>query len=223
MKKLILSSLFLAFLLGEQIYAQNLTIGIKGGATISGILYSNSAPVPEHRKGILAGVSLLDSISEHIDFGTELIYEQKGYIDHFTYTDPLGKPIGTIKSTFMFDYLVLPCYFRFHTSKSIKLFIDLGLYPSYSISTKVASHTIDSNGNIGPKEKSKIDPEYLRHFDIGGIIGGGVEFKMNDNTTINLNLRYNNGAISVFEKQIFGQYMLINSLNFSLGLNYKIR
>lgn len=222
MKKLILSSLFFAFLFGEQIYSQNLTIGIKGGATVSGILYSNFSPVPEHRKGILAGVSLLDSISEHIDLGTELIFEQKGYIDHFTFTDPLGKPIGSIKSTFMFDYLVLPCYFRFHTSKGIQLFIDLGLYPSYSISTKVES-PIDSNGNIGPKVKSKIDPDYLRHFDIGGIIGGGAEFKMNDNTTINLNLRYNNGFISIFEKQLFGQYMLMNSLNFSLGINYKIR
>ena len=223
MKRLIFSFLFLIFLIG-QVYCQSLTVGVKGGPTVSGILYSKFSPPAGHKFGFHAGVGLLKSISAHVDLGTEFMYEQRGYSQQYIYTNPQGEVMGNLNVTYLFDYIALPFYVRFHTSKNIQLFLDLGLYPSYMVSARAISPRIDENGDLGPRKKYKMDPfpSELKRFDFGALIGGGVEFKIRANTILNLNLRYNNGLISAFDKLIYNQNMFLNSLNFSIGLNYKI-
>lgn len=223
MKKLLFISLFITFLFG-QVYGQTLTLGVKAGPTVSGLLYSDS-PKTGHRFGFSAGVSLLKPISDNKQLGVELIYDQRGYSDQIAFTNIEGAYAGILKFTFLFDYIALPCYVRFHSSKDVQWFLDLGVSPSYLISTRIESHSVDLNGNIGPLTKVKFDPYpfNLRRFDFSALVGGGVQFKIIDNTTIELNLRYTNGLISLYDKGLFGQYMLINSLNFSVGVNYRIK
>ena len=224
MKKRILISLFLTFLLSGQVFCQSLTVGVKGGPIVSGILPSKYSPPTDKRFGFVAGVGLLKSISDNIAMGVELNYEQKGYGDQFTLTDAEGNMLTTVKVTFLFDYVTLPCYVRFHTSKDIKWFLDIGMYPAYMVSARMGNRSVNSDGSLGPKKKYKLSPgpTYLHDFDIGVLIGGGMEFKIRDNMSFNLNLRYNNDLISVFDKGLFGP-MRIYSLSFSAGVNYKIR
>lgn len=224
MKNLILFSLFLAFLLSGQVFCQSLTVGVKGGPIVSGILPSKYSPPTDKRFGLVAGVGLLKSISDNIALGVELNYEQKGYGDQFTYTDAEGNVLSTVNVTFLFDYVTLPCYVRFHTSKDIKWFLDIGMNPAYMASARVENPSMNSDGSLGPKKKYKMSPRptYLHDFDIGALIGGGMEFKIRENTNFNLNLRYNNGLISVFDKGLFGP-MRIYSLSFSAGLMYQLR
>ncbi|MBV2247374.1 MAG: PorT family protein [Lentimicrobium sp.] len=224
MRKLLLTFLLIPLLYG-QVSGQELIVGIKGGPVVSGLLYSNFTPKTGHRLGFSAGISLLKPISAHKDLGVELMYDQRGYSDQFTYTNLLGEIIGTFEYTYLFDYIALPCYVRFQTSKDIKWFLDLGLSPSYMISARTRSHTMDFDGNKGPQRKYKFDPDpfYMSRFDIAALIGGGVQFKIRDNIAIDLNLRYTNGLLSIFDRGLFEQYMLINSLNFSVGANYTIK
>ena len=223
MRKPIFISLFLTFLFSGQVYCQGITVGVKGGPTVSGILYSKYSPPTGKRFGFIAGVGLLKSISDNIALGVELNYEQKGYGDQYTFTDTDGNVISRENVTFLFDYLTLPCYVRFHTSKSINWFLDIGMYPAYMASARAENPSFNSDGTLGPRKKYKISPRppYMRDFEIGALIGGGMEFKIRENTTFNLSLRYANGLISVFDKGLFGP-MRIYSLSFSAGVNYKI-
>jgi len=223
MKRLIIAPLILVFMFSGKIYSQDLILGIKGGSTASGLLYSKFSPKPEHRLGFLFGISLLKSISPHVDIGTELIYEQKGYVDHITYTNQYSQVISIEQYIYKFNYMVLPCYIRIHTISKFQLFLNFGLYPAYLIKSTTDIPIIDPISGTITRKEIKFDAPYLRHFDIGGLIGGGAEFKITDKLLIDLNLRYNNGFLSVMDKQLFDQYMLLNSLNFSLGLNYKIK
>lgn len=222
MKKLITETLIIMFVFVGKIYSQDLIIGIKGGSTTSGLLYSKFTPKPEHRYGFLSGISLLKSISSHVDLGIELIYEPKGYIDHITFTDQNDQEISTEQYIYKFNYMVLPCYISIHTVSKIQLFLNFGLYPAYLVKSMTDVPIMDPNSGTIKRRESKFDSPYLRHFDIGGLIEGGAEFKITDKLLIDLNLRYNNGFLSVLDKQILDQYVLLNSLNFSLGLNYKI-
>lgn len=224
MKKPLLISVFLILLISSQVFCQSLTVGIKGGPIVSGVLPSKYSPPTVKRSGFVAGVSLLKSISDNIDLGIELNYEQKGYGDQYTFTDIDGNVISRENVTFLFDYLTLPCYVRFHTSKSINWFLDIGMYPAYMASAGEKNPTFNSDGTLGPRKKYKMSPRpsYMRDFDIGALIGGGMEFKIRENTTFNLNLRYANGLISVFDKGLFGP-MRIYSLSFSAGVMYQIR
>ncbi len=224
MKRLIIASLLLSFL-SVQVYCQKKTIGVKAGPTVSGLLYSDFSPPAGHRLGFTAGVSLLKPISDRTTLGAELIYDQRGYGDQYTFTNLIGEPLHIVKYTYLLDYLALPCYVRFHKPNGFKWFLDLGMYPSYMISAKIKSPVYDAHGFGGAIEKYKIDPfpSFMRRFDVGALIGGGVQFSVNDKTTLDLNLRYTNGLISVFTKSFYGYYSLINSLNFTMGLNYKIK
>lgn len=224
MKKPIFISLFLIIMLSGQVFCQSLTVGVKGGPIVSGILPSKYSPPTDKRIGFVAGVGLLKSMSDNISLGAELNYEQKGYGDQYIYTDIEGNVLPRETLLFLFDYLTLPCYVRFHTLKSINWFLDIGMYPAYMISARVENPSMNSDGSLGPRKKYKMSPRspYMRDFDIGALIGGGMEFKIRDNTTFNLNLRYNNGLISVFDKGLFGP-MRIYSLSFSAGLMYQLR
>jgi hypothetical protein len=224
MKKMLFISLLIAFL-SVQVHGQSLTLGVKAGPTVSGMLYSKSTPKTGHRLGFTAGVNLLKPITDNKQLGAEFIYDQRGFSDKYTFTNIIGESLGIVKLTYLFDYIALPCYVRFHKSKEIKWFLDLGLYPSVMILARTEYPSTNAINNIGPRKKNKMKPfpDELRRFDVGALIGGGVQFKIKEDTSIDLNLRYTNGLISAFDKLIFAQPMLINSLNFSIGVNYAIK
>lgn len=184
MKKIICSSLFLAFMFYGSLSAQTgARFGLKSGlslATQYGISPAdNTYEVgTSSRKAFAGGVFVYFPITESVGIQQELLYAQKGSGQDVTITTPIN--INTV-SDYKLNYFELPIVlkYRFVNIKNIGIYGSTGIALSLLIN---GDYNITSTINTGVPplivKKESGDMKGLDTFDYSFVYGAGVDFKL---------------------------------------------
>lgn len=164
--------------------------GILGGGALTNLRFSNTGAydnVYRTRLGFLAGGSLDFPIDKVYSLNLELYYVKKGAKLDYAGT-LLGVPIdvkgdvglGVVESAFLVKA-------RFLEGETHAILI-LGPSVGYIMSTDVSAAS--SVGVLSTNDE-------INKFDIGAVVGAGIEFPLGINTRGSLNLRYGLGLSNI--------------------------
>lgn len=217
MKKTIV---FIFLLFSISVFAQQnkWDVGIVGGPGITA-LTTNYAYKPDPNIGFYTGLSGQYNFNAHFAIHTELAFDRKGTKVDITFSDRNGNKTGTGKQVNQFNYLTLPILFRATIGNKVKYFLQAGSYVSYLLNAtfKNSSSIDDPRLNLNINETSHTTP-----MDFGMSAGLGVLIPVKEKFAISCELRGNYGFVDVFNRHSSNVYELNESLNFLVGVSYKL-
>jgi len=203
---------------------QHFLVGIRGGVNSTNIRPDDFLKT-ENRTGFSFGSTFDFSFTEHLMFGTGLMYDQRGFTISSIFTDEYGNPTGQkIKVRFNYDYLAVPLKSTVIFGRKLYGFASLGIVPAVIISakTKIPGYTLDEHGIT--VDAASIDvTKHVTKVDIAGLIevGGGYKFKEKYLVYSSIALQHSLNTYS--NKDFFSSFQLRHyGMNVSLGLKYKL-
>jgi hypothetical protein len=226
----LLASTFIIF--ANSAHAQ-LTLGARAGYGISGSsLDLNRGVDREIGLSPLAGLIFHYNFDQKFSVGTEINYNK--YSEAIIYSD------SAIRTETEISYIQLPITGRASIGdKKYRAFIELGIYAGIGFrgawkngpKTKYQYIGKDSiPASVSFTGNYTLNQDKLKRFDVGGLLGGGVEYKLNNTSLIFLEARIQMGFfdfynISSDEKRAYltskKNYVIPDAtwraVNFSLG------
>ena len=161
--------------------------GVAAGANIADMTKTTGA---DTRTGVIAGATMNARFTKYFSVQPEIYYAQKGVKG--TFVDDAGDPIDiTLKN----DYVELPLLARWTllTEGTVQPFVLGGPAFAASTSCKAEGRSGGVSASIDCDQFAK-----LNNFDVGGAVGGGVEFPVTHNA-LSLGARYTFGFSKVFD------------------------
>ena len=182
MKRVLLSSLFLLFLISNSVFAQTgIRFGMKAGYNLA-MQYGTIPPDinyevdSDSRHGFTGGILLFFPITEAFGVQQEFLYVNKGSVQHVDLTEP---PVRTT-SDYKINYFELPILFKYTFAHlgPVGIFGSSGFTLSMLLNGKYAvTGDIDIDGTLVNFSQSG-DTEGLDIFDYSFIYGLGVKFPL---------------------------------------------
>ncbi|WP_018342625.1 porin family protein [Cytophaga aurantiaca] len=193
-------------------------VGIVGGAGVTKIR-TNFSYKPNPNIGFYTGLSGQYNFSKHFAIHTELAFDRKGTKDNFTFSDINGNIIGPGKAINQLNYLTLPMLFRASIGNKVTYFLQAGPYLSYLLNqTSKYSSNIDD-----PQYNFKINgTSYISRMDFGMSAGLGAVIPVKEKFSVSCELRGNYGLIKLSNNNSATIKSYNESLNFLVGISYKI-
>lgn len=173
-----------------QVFANNFrkspTLGLKGGALLSTI--TGDEAIDQFAKKINAQIGITGAIYIHpkLSIRGELDYESKG-----------GK-FANHDMKMNLHYATLPIYLKFNFTRDPEIYIYGGAYASYLFmaNTKGTYEIIIGDDYITESINEDILPN-LNQFDVGFLVGAGVQSRFNRSIDLFLDFRYTQGFINL--------------------------
>lgn len=212
-----LSKLFLCFSLSFSfltLHAQYQEMGIKGGINWNS-MSSNSAG-GNFLTGMTLGVSYDYTFKKKFVIGTDLLYNQRGYsvinvvsISH-EYIDEHH-----------FDYVTVPLRVGYKQGNKIFAFSNLGLTPSFLISSKYVEL---ENNDPGFYRAGRVTSatQNVKRFDLGAFIDLGVGYQFNEKISLSTSLMQQFSFTSFIKNKNSPLKNRHFGANFSMGLKYRL-
>lgn len=193
-------------------------VGIVGGPGITALAKDNGYK-PDPNFGFYTGLSGQYNFNEHFAIHTELAFDRKGTSNKITYTDPSGNEVGTGKGVNQMNYLTLPVLFKASIGNKVKYFLQAGPYLSILLNQtlKYSSSIDDPLYNFKVNVTSHTTP-----MDFGMSAGIGALIPVKEKFAVSCELRGNYGFIDLYNRHSSNVYELNKSLNFLVGVNYKL-
>jgi hypothetical protein len=198
-----LALLAFSFILMVRSAQGQLTLGARGGFGIS-------ATSLELNRGIeraigtspIAGMIFHYNFDQKFSVGTEVNYSK--FSETIIYTDTST----TTRSETSISYIQLPVTGRASIGdKKYRAFVELGVYAGFAINgkwkngpdvlfTEVGKNKIPSD--IALNKEYSMDQKLMKKFDVGGLLGGGVEYKLNNTSLVFLEARIQMGFFNFY-------------------------
>lgn len=194
-KNLLISAcLFISFYSNaQQVLSFGPRIGINASTTLGA-----DAPEGQFKTGFNTGVFVTFSSKHRLAVTSEINYSQKGEV----YDDQ--------KIRLALNYVEIPLYLRYFLSKgNIRPNIFAG--PQVGFNMAAFQKFINSKKDVSNNVKD---------FEFSGLAGFGVNFKHGANNWINLDLRYNQGTTSIYNKNSDTQKNMFSNAVISLNIAY---
>lgn len=179
------------------------TIGLKAGMTRSGLrgdsivepdlVGPSTRSAAQDRDGFTFGVTLAANVYPWLRAGADVLFVPKGATYEGTWgSDPVGH--FTWSGALKLDYLDLPVYMRFapRTHAAVGPFIDLGLSLGVLLHARFAAKATSGRPGVDVSEFTS----RVRAWDLGGVVGGGLEFRRGDRRYL-VELRYTPGLVHI--------------------------
>ena len=186
--KILIFIVGLVFLLAQYniLYSQNMsktpTFGLKGGLLMSSVTDDEAIDQYAKKIGFQIGVTGAYYMLPKLSVRGELNYESKG-----------GK-FSNQDMNMNLDYISVPLYLKFNFTKDPEFYVYGGAYGSYLLSAKTK----------GTYEKFEVSEsinediiDNLTKYDIGLIVGIGVQGRLNRKSDIFLDIRYTHGFVNL--------------------------
>ena len=186
--KILIFIVGLVFLLAQHniLYSQNMsktpTFGLKGGLLLSTVTGDEAIDQYAKKLGFQIGVTGAYYMQPKLSVRAELNYESKG-----------GK-FSIHDMDMNLNYVSVPLYLKFNFTKDPEFYVYGGAYGSYLLSAKTK----------GTYEKFEVSEsinediiDNLTKYDIGLIVGIGVQGRFNRKSDIFLDIRYTQGFVNL--------------------------
>jgi len=158
---------------------------------------------------VTPSVQLEYKLTEVIQLNVGLEYERKGGKTEVTFSDNTGNILSNDIIKINLNYLQIPIFATFKTKGKVKLYGNAGLNTGILV-----------NENFKNKStKSKTTTDNYKAIDLSVLLGGGLEFNMNDRLAFNFGPRFNLGIIDMSIAPLVER---INSAGFLFQINYSL-
>lgn len=212
--------IFLLFSISAFSQQNTWDIGVVGGAGISTIELTNSKwGKHDPAIGFYTGLSAQYNFNKHFALHTELAFDRKGTKNKLTLTDPNGNELGDYFIINQLNYLTLPILFRASLGEKTKFFIQTGPSLSYLLNGTVKYSSSVDNAFLNPSTNTTSQTPAM---DFGISSGLGAVVPVKEKFAISLELRSNFGLVDLYSKGNANTKAFNQSLNFLVGVNYKI-
>jgi outer membrane protein W len=196
MKKII--ALILIMISGINVFGQQASAGIKAGANFSSLSNVDAAKT---LTGLTAGGFFVYSIVEHFGVSADVLYSGEGA--KFSNQYSTASQVVNTETNLRLNYIRVPLLanvFFGQLGDRIRPKICLGPNFGFLMSVKNKTTVTTLEGNVLNEETTTVkDKNGYAGFDLSAIVGAGINYRMNDKTWLNLELKYNVGATDVNE------------------------
>ncbi|MDT0557205.1 porin family protein [Ichthyenterobacterium sp. W332] len=188
-------------------------IGINIGGTYSSL---RGNPVAEENKAaldILFGASFELPLKDRLSLKMDINFESKRVTNEFSNLGGFDPLLETSSLSLSLNYVAIPVMLKYRFGKDQRFFVNGGPYYAAfrNVKTKVDGNTVDDNES----------DSLFQNSDFGISAGIGMSFPVNDNSTINLELRNNLGLNNISKVEIVDDGSLkTNSLNLILNWDF---
>ncbi len=225
---IILSSNFL--------FAQNLSFGLRDGASWSSITgrfdFKNFENTDiEKSLGHSFGLIINYQLSKYFILQTEFNYEMKGF--------DFGESLlgGALEGNYSMSYLTIPIIAHFEIGKNVKYYGYAGVYFGFLIKAEnYTSLSSTSSSNLIVYDLSYDPTNIFNKSEFGGLVGLGIKFPLCEKVCLFIDTRYNFGLTKAAKNTDFDyesnywsaetpdnfQNVYNRSLSISLGILYKL-
>lgn len=172
--RLFLFSLLLSVSISIQ--AQHQSVGIKGGVNWTNISPSNDELNDYFRSSYAFGVTFDRKVGDHIQFGAELLYLERGVVVDALALDREGEVIDSLsqgKNESNYKYIAVPIKAGYVVGEKVSGSLSIGIVPSYLLKA-----TLFWSESLAQYMRPTVDlTERASAFDLAGLIeaGGNVQ------------------------------------------------
>jgi len=205
--KVIVISIIVAVSLIGKLQAKELHMGLKGGLNIANFTGDEEFFVYKSKMGIILGGYVSYPINNSIVIQPELLYTMKGS----------EREVVGIRITESLNYLEIPILLKLMlvTEENMKLNLFLGPAVSVTLSAKAKIDYPKDVEDLGFKDEEKDSSNYKKKYDIGIVIGGGIDF----NSGLVLDIRYGRGITKIGAKETYID-MYNSVISFMVGYRF---
>ena len=199
--------------------AQKHYVGLKGGLSSTNILSSNFFTESDAKLGLNAGLTYDFIFKDHLTFGAELMYNQRGFKDYLIIFDELGLPTGESFTTqFSYDYVSVPLKIGVHSGNRLSGFANIGIIPSYLVQAKTVVPAFDANGKLLGNDISDVS-DRVSNFDFAGLLEIGGAFQVNSSFQIFTALAHQRSLTTITNANYFANSTMKHRATwFSVGV-----
>jgi hypothetical protein len=130
----------------------------------------------QSRIGILGGISYSQYINNRIFIGVDLLYNQKGFSSIILLYNGTNDPTPA-EYNFYHNYLTLPLKAGVSIGKTINGFANIGIVPSFLVSSKVIYPIYESGKFI--RTETEVTTDFVDRSDFSGLLEIGGGYKIN--------------------------------------------
>lgn len=218
--------LLLLLLAGSATFAQQKPkFGVNLGSTLSNIRASDSDSYPDfffedtkYDINFLIGISIEVPLSEKFSLVGNVNYERKTFkksrkLDSPTLPiegDPNFNPDRTADIKQRLEYITIPLNLKYYVGNQKRFFVNAGPYAGFFLDSnlKIEGNTIKDNGN-----------SLFSTMDFGINLGVGTNFKINEKSSLNLEIRHNYGLTDITSKE--HDFIKLRTNSFNLIANWQ--
>ncbi len=201
-------------------YSSNVSIGIKGGADLSQVMFNPSVR-QGFKPGALAGFTFRYIEENHFGVIAELNFIQRGWKENFE-----ELPFSYSRTL---NYLELPVMTHIYFGRRGRFFFNAGPVVGYMLGEKTSSNfnpeKIDEIPDFPIKNRMN-DQQTMKianRFDYGICAGLGGEFNINRLNSLSLEARFYFGLGNIMSAKRADIFSGSNSMTLSLALGYWFR
>lgn len=179
-------------------YSQDVSIGPKLGVNFSNL---SNAEKAKTLTGLTAGGFFIYSIEEHFGVSADLLYSGEGAM--YTTVNTEGNKIISTENKLRLNYIRIPLLANiFFGNLGDQLRPKISLGPSFGILAGVKNSSTVSTTESGTTtvvEYKSTNKNGYSGFDLGAIIGAGLNYKLSEQTWLNLDARYTIGTSDIYD------------------------
>lgn len=214
--------LFLFVLAGFGVQAQTHLLGINLGTNSSSISSNAVFGSPTLRLGFLGGLTYEYILKNKLSFGTDILFNQRGFRQSTIFTDRFGQPLGTSNSEYRFDYLSIPVKIWYYYGNRIFGFGNIGIVSSFLLSAEYIYPTLNISGEIVEQPPVESTSSYSS-FNLGGRVEIGGGYKINERFWLTASAAYLHSLTPTKVTGFLNDLQLNQfDFNFNLGMKYTL-
>lgn len=196
-----------------------LNVGLNSTNTSSDFLSSTNYA----KTGLSAGLTYEHLFKRHLIFGTDLIYNQRGFKDDVIFYDIEGNPTSEKYTTkYNYNYVSLPLKLGFTFGKKLYGFTHFGVIPSFLVNANTIVPTFDSNANRHGEET--FDVTYrVSKFDFAGLFEIGASYPLNETYLFFASFSYQRSLTTLTNANYFANSTIkMYGMALNLGVKYAL-
>lgn len=218
MRKLIVTSLLVAFSIAAFAQSARWIVGLESTITSSSIRQSSGYNIYESQTGYGAAVTVSYQLTPYLWLSSGLGLERKGdKVGNLVFSDMDGFVAHTTEAHRNFDYLILPIKASFQTRGRIKAYVKGGVFMGYLLKfSEKWDNDVLVDHNPTPPSASDFN-----RIDGGLVVGAGTYIPIYHRMTLDVGVVENWGLCNLLKPESNGSYKT-SSWGLIVGFRYAI-
>lgn len=199
-------------------------IGAKGGYSWTNIA-TDAFAIHKTQPGFSFGLTYDFVTGKKFSFGSELLYEKRGYTNELIITDDQGNPTGQNYSfSTHYNYFTVPLKFGYSVGNKFFGFASIGVCPAVLLSATMTVPVFTINGPFlsyeGDSTLTLSDPS---KFDFSALAEMGCGYTITNSFAVTATFRYQYSFTSLTNENYFNDYYINNyGMTLSVGFKYNL-